>query len=91
MATHKSAAKRHKQSIKRNERNRSARSEIRTTIKTTLKAAETGSKEEALAGVKRASTLLDKAVVHGLHHRNNAARRISRLTQTVNKLMQASS
>lgn len=86
MATHKSAVKRHKQSEKRNLRNRSARSEIRTTIKSALNAATTGNKDEATDLVKKASRLLDKAVVHGLHHRNNASRRISRLTQQVNTL-----
>ena len=87
MANHKSALKRIRQNEKRNLRNRSARSEIRTTIKSALSAAESGDKEKAETFSKKASKLLDKSVVHGLHHRNNASRRISRLTQRVASLL----
>ncbi len=87
MANHKSALKRIRQNEKRRLRNRSARSEIRTTIKSALAAATEGKKEEAETSVKRASRLLDKSVVHGVHHRKNASRRISRLTQRVSTLL----
>ena len=87
MANHKSALKRIRQNEKKRLRNRSARSEIRTTIKSALAAATEGKKEEANSIVKRASRLLDKSVVHGVHHRKNASRRISRLTKRVSSLL----
>lgn len=87
MANHKSALKRIRQNEKRRLRNRSARSEIRTTIKSALVAATEGKKEEAESIVKKASSLLSKSVVHGIHHKKNASRRISRLTKRVSSLL----
>ena len=40
------------------------------------------SKEELLAAIK----VIDKAVVKGVLHKNNAARKVSRLTKKVNAL-----
>ncbi len=91
MANHKSALKRIRQNEKRRARNRSARSEIRTTIKSALAAAEQGNKDEAQTIVKKASSLLSKSIVHGVHHKKNATRRISRLTQRVSSILSAAS
>jgi len=84
MANHKSARKRHRQNLKRREQNRVARGSIRTTVKSALEASTQGDSETALAKAKIATTLLDKAVVHGVLHKNNAARRISRLHRLIN-------
>lgn len=84
MATHKSAEKRHRQSLKRRERNRNTKSTIRTTVKRALAAAKSGDKAGATELARKASSLFDKAVVHGVLHRNNARRSISRLQKAIN-------
>ena len=83
MANHKSAEKRHRQNLKRRERNRVAKGAIRTKIKSALAAAKEGDKESALKEAQAASSLLDKAAIHGVLHKNNAARRISRLYKQI--------
>lgn len=89
MPSHKSAIKRHRQSVKRTARNRSARAGIRTTVKEALTLASQGKKEEAVKATREATKLLDKAVRHGVLHKNNASRRISRLSSRVAKLTAA--
>lgn len=79
MATHASAEKRHRQSLKRKERNRSAKAAIRTAIKRTFELLDKGDTEGAKAAAKSATSLLDKAFVHGVIHKNSAKRRISRI------------
>lgn len=91
MATHKSAEKRHRQSLKKRDRNRFAKSSIRTTLKKALSLAEAGKVEEAKAAAKLATKLLDKAAVHGVVHKKNAARRISRLTTGIAAAAKATS
>lgn len=85
MGTHKSADKRHRQSLKRKTRNRLAKSTLRTAIKSSLELATAGKIKEAKEQLKVASKLLDKAAVHGIIHKKNAQRKISRLTQAVNR------
>ena len=89
MATHKSAEKRHRQSIKRRDRNRYAKGSIRTEVKKALSLAKDGDFENADKSVVAATSLMDKAVIHGVLHKNNARRRISRLTQRVAQLKSA--
>jgi len=74
-----SAVKRHRQSLKRRDRNRSARSTIRTSIKNTFTLVAEGKAQEAQKAGKETIKLLDKAAVHGLLHRNNASRHISQI------------
>lgn len=83
MATTKSAEKRHKQSLRNKTRNRIAKSAIRTTMKSALEAAKSGDKEAAKKLTTKAVSLLDKAAVHGLVHKNNAKRRISRFVKAI--------
>lgn len=79
MANHPSAIKRHKQSLKRNARNRSARAKLATQVKKARieiadqKAAPTSGE------VKNAVSLLAKSARKGLIHKRAAARKISRL------------
>jgi small subunit ribosomal protein S20 len=86
MATHKSAEKRNRQNQKRNERNRQNRATLRTAVKKALIAAKAGDKATAQSATTEAVRLLDKAVNKGLLHKNNASRRVSRLTKRVNEL-----
>ncbi len=83
MPNHKSAIKRTRQNIKRNQRNTSVRSAVRTTIKKVRAAVTAGEKDKASAALKSAVSALDGSVTKGVHHAKNAARRVSRLTRQV--------
>jgi len=84
LANHKSALKRHRQSEKRRLRNASVKSSIKTQIKKVRAATAGGEAETAAEELKKAISLLDRAVTKGVLHRNNASRRISRLTVAAN-------
>lgn len=86
MANHKSAVKRHKQSEQRRQRNITVKSTLRTAVKKVKDAVGGGNAEEAKTSLKKAVVLMDKAVTKNVLHRNNASRKISRLTASVNKL-----
>ncbi len=83
MPNHKSAIKRSRQNIKRNERNSSVRSAVRTTVKKVRAAITTGNKDKASVALKSAVSALDGSVTKGVHHTKNASRRVSRLTRQV--------
>jgi small subunit ribosomal protein S20 len=84
MANHPSALKRHRQSVKRRDRNRAARSAIRTAVKKTSLLIQSGDLEGAKKQASVATRLIDKASIHGVLHKKTAARTISRLHQRVN-------
>jgi small subunit ribosomal protein S20 len=86
MPTHKSAEKRLKQNHKRNQANRRSRSALRTAVKNTLELVAKGDKAGAAAAVKLTTKLLDTAATKGLIHKNNAARKVSRLNAKVSQL-----
>ncbi|MCL4861798.1 MAG: 30S ribosomal protein S20 [Caldilineaceae bacterium] len=84
MANTKSAIKANRQSQKRVVRNRIYRSGARTAVKKARLAihADPSSAAESLHEAIRA---LDRAATKGVIHKNNAARRKSRLVQALNK------
>lgn len=86
MATHKSAIKRHKQSLKRAERNRAAKSAVKTCIKKVNSAIEKKEVDRVDTLLKEAIRLINKTASKGIIHKNNASRKISRLTKKVNLL-----
>ena len=79
MANIKSQIKRNKQNEKRRLRNRLFSGRARTSVKRARLAIEAGEKESALEATKVAISALDKAAEKGIIHKNNAARRKSRL------------
>jgi len=79
LANIKSAIKRNKQNEKRRLRNRVYRGRARTFIQRARVEISSGDQESALEAVKTAISALDKAAEKGVIHRNNAARRKSRL------------
>lgn len=83
MANHKSAIKRHRQSLKKRDQNRNIRSAVRTSVKSTKEALEKGDAKEAQLLLKKAISTISKAGVKGSLHKRNAARRISRLAKKV--------
>ena len=84
MATHKSALKRHRQSLVRRERNRQVKGGIRKGTKRVYAAVEADDIETAQEWLQITIKRLDKAAEKGVIHKNNAARRKSRLTRLVN-------
>lgn len=88
MANHKSALKRHRQSIENRERNRAARSRMKTAVKAVTQAVETKD-ANAAAVLSSAVSVLAKSASRGLIHKNTAARKISRLTKRANAALQA--
>lgn len=83
------AKKAGRQQVKRAQRNRSARTETRTTLVKANRAIATGDPAEAAAAVRNATRLLDRAVQKGILHKNNASRRKSRMTARLNRLTAA--
>jgi small subunit ribosomal protein S20 len=78
VANIKSQKKRILTNAKRQERNKSVKSELKTRVKQAVRAIDTGA-EEAGEAVRLAVKRLDKAATKGVIHKNAAARRKSRL------------
>jgi len=81
MANHKSAEKRARQTVKRNELNRSRRSAIRTVVKQAEAVATTGDAAAALKAVRVAESALARGASRGTLHWKTAARKTSRLAK----------
>ena len=87
MANHKSAIKRIRSSARKHERNQAYTSRTRTEIKKARDAVQAGDKEAAIEQTREAIAMLDKAANKGIIHKNNAARRKSRLQKELNELL----
>jgi small subunit ribosomal protein S20 len=85
MANIKSAEKRNRQAPKRAARNRIMRGSTRTAVKKARTAIESNDPTTAEA-IQVAIQTLDRAATKGVIHKNNAARRKSRLMQALNKM-----
>ncbi len=85
MANIKSQIKRNKQNDKRRLRNRVYRGTARIAVKNARTAIDSGVPESKAALVSAISAL-DKAAEQGVIHRNNAARRKSRLVKAFAKM-----
>ena len=88
MATHKSAEKRMRQNEKRRLRNASVKTHVKTRIKGVLSALEEKDQEKSRTALLSAVKVIDAAASKGVLHKNNAARKISRLTKKVNLIGQ---
>ena len=85
MANTRSAIKRMKQSEQRRQRNRAARSTIRSSVKA-ARTALAGKSSDSRATIQEAIRTLDRAVTRGVMHRNTAARKKSALARKLNTL-----
>ena len=83
MASHESALKAHRQSLKNRERNRQFRSRLRGALKTIRAAIDGKDATAAEGGLKQTISLIDKMASKGIIHRNAAGRYKSRLTTRV--------
>jgi len=81
--------KRVRQNEKRRAANRVYRSSARTHIKKARRLIEAGDLEQAEVQVTSAISALDKAAQKGIVHRNNAARRKSRLVSLLRRAQAA--
>lgn len=82
----KSAKKREELSKVAYEKNKAAKSALKTVIKKFEASLEGGNRAAAEAAYKTAVTAVDKAVGKGLLHKNTAARKKSSMTLRLNKL-----
>ncbi len=85
MATHKSAEKRARQAIKRRARNRTAKSQVRTLVKSVRSAAEAGDGQDAQKKLRSAERAIRKAASKGTLKKTTASRTVSRLARSVHR------
>ena len=86
MANIKSAKKRILVNQTKADRNKSIKSAVKTSIKKVEAAVTAKDKEAAAAALQNAISTIDKAASKGVYHKNNAARKVSRLSKAVNAL-----
>lgn len=87
MANIKSAKKRILVAQRNRMRNVAFKSSIKTAVKQVLKVAVSKDLEAVKKELANAYKLCDKAVSKGILHKNTAARKKSRLTKAINKLL----
>jgi small subunit ribosomal protein S20 len=83
MANHKSAVKRARQTLRRNETNRARRSAIRTLVKEAETAAVSGDKQAVQKAQRLAESALARGAGRGTMHWKTAARKTSRLAKRI--------
>ena len=86
MANKPSAKKRIRQTVKRTARNKVVRTRTRTYVRYARQMMSEGKKKEAVEAVHKAASELDRAASKGVIHKNNAARRKSRLMNRLAKM-----
>ena len=86
MANSAGSRKRARQAVKRNKHNSQIRAKVRTFVKKVAYAVADGDKKEAASGFAAMQKNLDQAVSKGLIHKNQAARKKSRLSTQIKTL-----
>ncbi len=86
MATHPSAIKRARQNAKRRVRNVHVESRVKSAVKRVRTALEGNDVEEARKALAKTVPMIQKTRSKGVFHKNTIARKISRLTKSVNAL-----
>ena len=80
MASHQSALKAHRQSLKNREHNRQYRSQLRNALRNVRTAIDGKDQAAAKTALKQTVSLIDRMASKGIIHRNAAARYKSRLS-----------
>lgn len=83
MASHASALKAHKQSLKNREHNRHFRTRLRTALKGIRAAIDAKDAAAAKGALNQTVSLIDKMATKGIIHRNAAGRYKSRLVTRI--------
>ena len=86
MANIKSAKKRILVNETKAARNKSIRSKVKTAMKKVDAAVAAGDKAVAQAALLAATSEIDKAASKGVYHKNNASRKVARLSKAVNTI-----
>ncbi|MBO5259164.1 MAG: 30S ribosomal protein S20 [Agathobacter sp.] len=86
MANIKSAKKRILVNQTKAARNKAIRSEVKTSIKKVEAAVAANDKAAATAELKNATSVIEAAASKGVYHKNNAGRKVSRLSKLVNSI-----
>ena len=86
MANIKSAKKRVLVNQTKALRNKMIKSGVKTAVKKVDAAIAAGDKEAAKAALLNATSVIDKATSKGVYHKNNCARKVSRLSKAVNSI-----
>ena len=86
MANIKSAKKRILVNETKAARNKAIRSKVKTACKKVEAAVTAKDKAAAQAALLAATTEIDKAATKGVYHKNNASRKVSRLSKAVNSI-----
>jgi small subunit ribosomal protein S20 len=86
LANHKSAIKRHRQSLRRRARNQSIKTGIRTAIRKVRVAVAGKDGAQAASALEGAVPAIDKAASKGVIHKRAASRKVSRLMKAVHKV-----
>ena len=84
MANIKSAKKRILVNRTKAERNKAIKSGVKTSVKKVYAAIDAKDADAAKAALHDATVAIDKATSKGVYHKNNASRKVSRLTKAVN-------
>lgn len=84
MANIKSAKKRILVNRTKADRNKAIKSGVKTAIKKVYAVIESGDKEAAKAELISATKTIEMAATKGVYHKNNAARKVSRISKAVN-------
>lgn len=83
MASHASALKAHKQSLKHREHNRQLRARLRNALRAIRSALDSSDIAGAKSALKETVSLVDRMSAKGVIHRNAASRYKSRLTTRI--------
>ena len=83
---HLSTIKRHRQSEKRNQLNKPALSEVRTSLKKLIKTIDSADKKAAQELFVKTQSLVDRAIKRGLLHQRMGHRHIARLHRRIASL-----
>jgi len=86
LANIKSAKKRILVNNAKADRNKAIKSGVKTAVKKVNAAIEANDKAAASAALLAATSVIDKASTKGVYHKNTASRKVSRLTQAINKM-----
>ena len=89
MASHASALKAHRQSLKNRERNRQYRSRLRNALRAIRSAIDGNNLKGAKDALRQTISLVDKMASKGVIHRNAAGRYKSRLATRVARTKRA--
>jgi small subunit ribosomal protein S20 len=86
MANHPSAAKRHRQTVRRTAVNTSRTSRLRTFVKQVESAIASGDKEAARGAFKAAQPEMQRSVKKGVAQQRTISRKLSRLSARIKAL-----